>query len=762
MFLLSEKGFHALFGVLLALALAQAAPAADLTVERLFDPPDLQGETLRSLGFSPDGKLASYLRPRAEDTNAFDLWAYDIARREHRLLVDARVLVPSERALSAEEEARRERARIASLRGIVDYAWSPAGDALLFPLDGDLYWVTPGAAGPAVRQLTATEAYETDPKISPGGRYVSFIRDQDLWVLELATGVERAITTDGDGPISNGVAEFIAQEEMDRATGYWWSPDERRIAYARVDESPVAEVERFEVLADRVQVIRQRYPAAGTANALVTLHVADLATGGSRALDLGEETDIYLARVHWYPESDALLVQRQSRDQKRLDLLRMPADGKAPRLLFSETSDSWVELQDELRFLPSRRQFIWASQKSGHRHLYLHGYGGRLVRALTAGPWDVDADGSFALRGVDEGRGTIYFMATLDSPLERHLYAARLDRGDPSRPRRLTEAGRWHDVVMSPDLARFATTSSDPVTPPQVSLHALTGQRVAWIAENALDASHPYAPHASRHAAPEFGTLPAADGTALHWQLLRPAGFDPARRYPAIVIVYGGPSVQMVQRRFGGRGGNLFAQLLAQRGYAVFMLDNRGTSGRGQAFAAALHGRLGGVEVEDQLRGVDYLRSLPWIDPGRVGVYGWSYGGYMSLLMLMRAPDAFAAGVSGAPVTDWRLYDTHYTERYLGHPAEASAAYEAAGVLPHAQGLGSRLLLIHGMADDNVLFTHSTLLIDRLTRLGKRFEVLPYPGAKHALLRFPDTGRHGLNSILDFFDRHLGATGGDP
>jgi dipeptidyl-peptidase-4 len=744
---------------LLMAVLAQAVAAADLTVERMFAPPDLQGETLRSIRFSPDGSLVSYLRPRAEDPDAFDLWAFDVARREHRLLVDAGALVPAERALSAEEEARRERARIASLRGIVDYAWAPSGEALLFPLDGDLYWVRLGAAGPAVRRLTATEAYETDPKVSPRGRYVSFIRDQDLWVLELETGAERALTTDGDGPVGNGVAEFIAQEEMDRATGYWWSPDERRIAYARVDEGPVAEVERFEVLANRVQVIRQRFPAAGTANARVTLHVAGLDGGESRPLDLGPDPDIYLARVNWYPESDALLVQRQSRDQKRLDLLRMPADGKAPRLLFSETSESWVELHDELTFLPSRRQFVWASQRSGHRHLYLYGYEGRFVRALTAGPWDVDADGTMALRAVDERRGLLYFMATEKSPLERHLYAARFDRGDPAKPRRLTQGDRWHEVVISPDLARFVAVSSDPATPPQVALHAISGSRLAWVAENALDASHPYAPYAPRHVPPEFGTLPAADGTTLHWQLHRPADFDPARRYPAIVMVYGGPGAQMVQRRFGGRVG-LVAQLLAQRGYAVFALDNRGASGRGQAFAAALHGRLGSVEVEDQLRGVAQLRSLPWIDPGRIGVFGWSYGGYLSLLLMMRAPEVFAAGVSGAPVTDWRLYDTHYTERYLGHPAEASDAYEAAGVLPHAEGLAGRLLLMHGMADDNVLFTHSTLLIDRLTKLGKRFEVLPYPGAKHALLRFPDTGRHGWNSVLDFFDRNLGIAAG--
>ncbi len=737
------------------LALAPAAQAAELTVERLFAPPDLQGETLRALRFSPDGRRVSYLKPRPDDPNALDLWAFDVRRREHRLLVDARALAPAERALSPEEEARRERARIASLRGIVDYAWAPASDALLFALDGDLYWVALGGTGLEVRQLTATDAYETDPQISPRGRYVSFIRDQDLWVLDLRSGEERALTTDGEGPIGNGVADFIAQEEMDRATGQWWSPDETRIAYARVDERPVDEVERFEVLADRVQVVRQRFPAAGTDNALVTLHVADLSSGAVRQLDLGAETDIYLARVAWYPESDALLVQRQARDQRRLDLLRMPADGREPRLLFSETSDTWVELHDDLRFLPSRRQFVWASLRNGHRHLYLHDYDGRLVRPLTAGDWDVDADRDAALRGVDDRRGLVYFMATRESPLERHLYSARLDGRDAGTPRRITGGARWHDVIVAPDASRFVSTSSDPATPPQVSLHSMSGARVSWIAENALDAAHPYFPYAARHLPSEFGTLLAEDGTTLHWQLLKPAGFNPARRYPAVVLVYGGPGVQMVQRRFGEMRSRLFAQLLAQRGYAVFALDNRGSSGRGRDFAAALHGRLGSVEVEDQLRGVGHLRSLPWVDPSRIGVYGWSYGGYMALLMMMRAPELFAAGVSGAPVTDWRLYDTHYTERFLGDPRTAPEAYEAASVLPRAEGLAGRLLLMHGMADDNVLFTHSTLLIDRLTALDKRFEVLPYPGAKHALLRFPVTGRHGHASILDFLDRNL-------
>jgi len=749
---------HRRLAILLAcLALSHLAQADVLTVDRLFEAPDLRGTVLRSVRFSPDGRLVSYLRGRADDQDVFDLWAYDVARREHRLLADSRSLVPDERALSAEEEARRERARIASSRGIVEYAWAPDSRALLFPLNGDLYWYDlsqPPAR--ALRQLTDTEAYEIDARISPHGRFVSFVRDQDLFVLELASGRERALTTDGEGLVSNGVAEFIAQEEMDRNTGYWWSPDESRIAFERVDESGVGEQERFEIASDGFKAFRQRYPAAGSANAAVALGVVELDGGNVRWLDLGPDPDIYLARVNWFPASDRLLVQRQSRDQKQLDVLSYPAAGGAARTLFTERSDTWVDLHDELLFVRGGRQFIWASQRSGHNHLYLYGEDGTLVRPLTAGDWDVEGDrGEAAVRGLDKRLGRLYFMGTRKSPLERHLYAVTLGTHTPEAPSQVTGGDGWNSVVMSPDARRFVATYSDPSRPPTVTLHAADGRHLATLAANALDSNHPYWPYAASHVAAEFGSLPAADGTLLHWRLVRPAGFDPARHYPAIVTVYGGPGVQQVQRRWGDRRGNLAEQLLAQRGYAVFTLDNRGSAARGKAFSDVLWGRLGRVEVEDQLRGVDYLRSLPWIDPQRIGVFGWSYGGYMTLVLMFQAPDAFRAGVAGAPVTDWRLYDTHYTERYLGRPQANAEGYEASSVFPYAVGLRGRLLVMHGMADDNVLFTHSTRLIHRLAELDKLVEVMPYPGARHGVLSFRTTGRHGWNTILDFFDRQL-------
>ncbi|TAK54141.1 MAG: S9 family peptidase [Gammaproteobacteria bacterium] len=742
--------------LLASLLLIPAARATELTVERLFEAPDLGGPTLRQPRFSPDGRLVSYLRAREDDPSAYDLWAYDLAARRHRQLVDSRLLLPQAEVLSAAEEARRERQRTAALRGIVEYAWAPDSQGLLFPLGGDLYhYDLARPADAAVRRLTATEAGETDARYSPRGRYVSFVRDQDLYAVEVATGIERRLSSGGGGPISHGVAEFIAQEEMGRDTGYWWSPDERHLAFARVDETPVAEIERFEIHADGVRSHRQRYPEAGAANASVRLAILSLETGTTDWADLGPD-DHYLARVHWFPEGGHLLVQRQSRDQKRLDLLDIPASGGSGRLLFTETSPTWVELHDDLHFVPGRREFLWSSARSGHNHLYRHDYDGQLLGAVTSGDWDVAGDtGEPAVRGIDARPGRVYFMATLKSPLERQLYVADLDAGASGAPRALTANAGWHSVTMSQDARRFLLHYSDPLQPPQLSLHDAAGKRLAWLIENRLDDRHPYAPYRDHYSVPEFGTLPAGDGTPLHWQLLRPTGFDPARQYPAIVLVYGGPTAQTVQRRWGDRRGGQVAQILAQRGYVVFRLDNRGSGSRGHAFASSLYRALGTVEVEDQLAGVAWLASQPWVDPARIGVQGWSYGGYMVLLLLAHAPGTFAAGVAGAPVTDWRLYDTHYTERYLGRPQDESEAYRRASVLSHAGAIRDRLLLIHGMADDNVLFTHTTQLIPVLVATGRPFEVLPYPGSRHAALSFRDTGIHGWKTILDFFDRYL-------
>ena len=741
----------------LACTLLLTAPAwpGKLPLERLFSAPDLSGPTLRGVKISPDGQLVAYLQGRGDDKDRYDLWAYDVRAQKHRRLVDSRTLAGADKALSAEEEARRERQRTSSYSGIVEYSFAPDSRHLLIPLNGDLYVYDLAARpGQSVRRLTSTEAYETDARFSPRSHYVSFVRDQNLYVIDLANGTERAITREGGGLVSFGMAEFLAQEEMDRDTGYWWSPDERRIALARVDESPVNEVERFEIQATGARIVKQRYPATGTANARVDLFVADLGSEVRVQLDLGAG-DFYLPRIDWFPDSRAVAVQRQSRDQKTLELLRFELNGRG-RVLLTERSDSWVPLHRELTFLLKTRQFIWASSRDGFQHLYLYDDDGTLIRQLTRGEYVVEGVYTEpAVRAVDERTRRVYFAAGLPSPMERHLFWVSLDK--PGAPQRVTQGAGMHDTTMSQDARVFVDKFSNTETPPNVTLRNAAGAVRTVLVPNQLNSMHPYGPYADENVPVEFGSIEASDGQDLYYRMVKPRHLEPGKRYPVLFDVYGGPARQRVVNAWG----NLFHQYLAQHGYIVFTLDNRGSGQRGTKFETALlgpaGGKLGAVEVQDQVRGVEYLRTLPFVDGQRIGIFGWSYGGYLALMCLMQAPDAFAAGVAGAPVTDWSLYDTHYTERYLSTPQLNAAGYAASNVLNHAADLRRPLLLVHGMADDNVLFANSTALMKKLQDLQKPFDLMAYPGGKHGVIKQSGPGLHAHAHIVRFFDRELGA-----
>jgi dipeptidyl-peptidase 4 len=720
------------------LLVAAPARAEELNLERLFASPSLSGPTPRLLKLSPDGRLATLLRNRAEDRDRYDLWAVDTATGQARMLVDSARLGTGAQ-LSEEEMMRRERARLSGVRGIVSYDWSPDGRAILVPLDGDLYLA--GLDGD-VRRITATPETELDAQVSRTGRYLSFVRNQNLYVVDATGRNERALTSDGAGTISWGSAEFVAQEEMDRRTGHWWSPDDRFLAVARVDETPVRVVTRTAIGADGTRIYQQRYPAAGTANAVVDLYVMAPDSGGRVKVDLGPDPDIYLARVDWAADGSFLLVQRESRDQKRLDMLRVdPATGRST-VLFSETSSSWLNLHDNLKALRDG-SLIWTSERSGFSHIYRF-QGGRWTQ-LTSGDWAVER-----VAGVDERRGRVYFTGNLETPLERHLYWVDLNR--PGTPHRVTEAGWWNNAEMDAAATHALVTRSGPAQPPQVYLADAAGRRIAWIEENRLDASHPYAPFLASHVAPTFGTLQASDGTTLHYRMLSPPR-EPGRRYPVFVQVYGGPGTGRQATRAWG---NPIQQYLVDRGWIVFSIDNRGSPDRGKAFEDAIYHAMGGVEVEDQLAGVNWLRRQDYVDRDEVAVFGWSYGGYMALRLLEAAPGTFAAGVVGAPVTRWELYDTHYTERYLGNPSIDPAPYSASNALPNVGRIADPLLLLHGMADDNVVFENSTVLIAALQAAGRQFEMMVYPGATHGVSG-EARQRHLWRTITDYLDRRVRA-----
>ncbi len=736
---------------LVACVAASAPHAAELTIDRLFDAPALAGPTIVGLKISPDGSRVTYLQGKPEDKDRLDLWEYNIPEGRARILVDSNMLAPAKEKLSDEELGRRERQRTAALSGILEYSFAPSSRALLFPLGGNLYYCDlTKPAKDAVVEINHSNSFASDASISPAGGHVAFVRDQNLHVYDLAKAQGKALTNDGGGPIKNGMAEFVAQEEMDRTTGYWWAPDDRHIAFARVDETPVKVTQRFEIAADNVATFSQRYPAAGSPNVLVRLGIADVRTGAVKWIELGN-ADIYLARVNWLPDGKTIAIQRESRDQRRLDLLFADIETGHSRIVLTETSKTWVELDNELSFLTQSREFVWASSRDGYRHLYLYDYDGHLLRQLTAGAWNVDDFLPRAIKGIDEKNRLIYFTATEKTPTERQFYRASLDAQDPKTIDRISREAGVHSITMSSDAGFYVDTFTSSTQPPQVSLYTADGKLLTELLENHLNAQHPDAPYLADNSMPEFGILTAADGQALYYRLFKPLHFDPAKRYPAIVDVYGGPGVQRVLDNWTGAS---FTQILTRAGYVVFQLDNRGSAFRGTAFQAPIHGELGDVETADQVQGARWLGSQSFVDPGRIGVWGWSYGGYMTLMLMFKAPDVFRAGVAGAPVTDWALYDTHYTERYLDRPQDNAAGYSASSILPYAKDLKGKLLVMHGMADDNVLFLHSTKLFRQLQDLGKPFDVMVYPGAKHGLVRQHD-GRHAYATILRYFNENL-------
>ena len=729
--------------VVTTIAFAAAARAEQLTIDRIYGGGSLSGPTPTRLKISPDGARVTFLRAKADDQNTFDLWEYNVKAGVTRLLVDSRTLAPGGEQLSDAEKARRERARMAGNHGIVDYTWAPDGTKLLFPFSGKLYLFDLAAhAGKGLR-LLETGGEALDPQVSPRGRYVSFLREQNLWLIDLAEGKARALTHDGGHAIHNGEAEFVAQEEMNRFHGYWWAPDESAIAFERFDDSAVARVKRFEVYADRSEIIEQPYPQAGAANVEVKLGLLAPGGGEPRWISLsGENPDIYLARVDWLPDGKRLSYQLMQRNQQRLDLNLVDAATLNQRTLLSETRPNWIDLNNDLRFLKEEDAFVWGSDRSGFHHLYLYTLDGRLQHAISSGDWNVDG-----VLALDERAGTVYVDSNHDFVPDRQLYALKLDGSSASSPRRISRRDGLHAVEFGRDPRIYVDTFADPGTPPQVAVHAANGRLLAWIEPNKLDTGHPYWPYRDAHIVPEFGSLPAPDGQALYYRMFKPANFDPTRRYPVFDTYYGGPHGQVAVRGWP----DYFSEYMAQHGYVVFSLDNRGMARRGRQFSDGIYKQLGKVEVEDQVAGIRWLKTQAFVDPRRIGVFGWSYGGYMTAMLLAKASDEIAAGVAVAPVVDWSLYDTVYTERYLDTPQHNGEGYELSSVLHWLDGMKSPLLLVHGMADDNVQFTNSTRLIAGLQEHAIQFDLMTYPGGKHGLST-PAMRKHAFHAIADFFD----------
>jgi dipeptidyl-peptidase 4 len=716
-------------------AWSQTVPAKQLTVERIYSGPPLSRETTHGIEWAPDGKRFSYLANAPEAKVGVELWTMDAATGEREILVDAATL-------KSVTQPEKEKAIQSTGLGRVqapNYQWAPDGGSLLFVGSDSLVLLDLATMKP--KHLVSGNEDISDPKFSPDGKWVSFVRGANLWVVSTAGGEPKRLTTGGSEELRKGQLDWVYPEELDASTAHWWSPDSSKIAYYEMDERPVTRYPIMDMSSPLGTMEYTRFPQAGEANPIVRVGVVAVAGEPSasrgtasapetRWMDLGSNTDVYIPRVDWLRDSRRVAVQRLNRAQNRLDLLFCDVATGASQRILTQTDKYWINVSDDLYFFSDGKRFLWSSEQTGFRHYYLYDLSGRQLEQLTSGDWGITGAGGFgpgaaSHPAVDEKHGYIYFTSNKYKATETQLY--RLSLSDRSTTQ-ITHRAGTHDVDIAPETFAYIDTFSKAGTPPRQDLKRADGTTVAAINENDVSELAEY------HLGPvEFLTVAAADGTKLGAMMIKPPDFTPSKKYPILVAVYGGPQAQEVRDVWGGST-FLWHELMAQKGYIIFTLDNRGSYNRGHAFETPIYHHFGAVELQDQLAGVNYLKSLPYVDASRMGIWGWSYGGYMTLYAMTHTADIFKAGASVAPVSDWHLYDTIYTERYMGRPQENAEGYKDSSPVNQAGQLKGSLMMVHGTGDDNVHFANTSEMLNELIDAGHYpAELMVFPGRGHPI-----------------------------
>ncbi|MEM7199769.1 MAG: S9 family peptidase [Planctomycetota bacterium] len=698
---------------------AAGAAASPISVAWIYGPECAALTAVPEHFWRADGDLILFEAP-APGTNA-TLVVFDPEQQTRRPLVDAVAAMASLRRLVGEAAP-------------VALPWpdsiEPGGARGLYVLAGDVFVLE--FATSAFRRVTETAAPEHAAQFAPNGRRVAYVRDHDLWVFDLPNGAERRVTHDGSDTTLNGTLSWVYWEEIlgRRDIGYWWAPDSNAIAYLQTDESAVTVVHFQDFTPAVPRLIEQRYPKAGTANPTVRVGVVELAADSAATTTwISGTAGEYVARVQWLPDAERLAVQTLSRDQRRLDLWFADRRNGAARNVLTETDPVWVNIHDDLWFLGRGGQFLWASERDGYGHLYRYDDQGALLDRVTSGEWSIRSAGGgvFWLRqavvAVDEAAGWVYFTALRESSVEKHLYRVRLDG---SQLTRLSQPAGTHRVSFSPDARHYIDEFSDISTPPALGLHTAGGGLQCRLTD------------APRQAVaelevqfPELTTIPAADGFRMPAQILRPKGFDPTRRYPLILHTYAGPSAPKVSNSW--QRDNWFDQVLLGEGFVVVKVDNRSATAISKKLENTVDRQLcGDSECNDLLDAVRWLKGQSWVDPERVGVWGWSGGGSTTLLLMTRSRE-FRAGIAVAPVTDWHYYDTKWAESAMKTPADNPDGYRHTSLVQRAGDLHGRLLLVHGTYDDNVHPQNAWHFIDELVAAGKPFDMMMYPMRKHGI-----------------------------
>jgi len=685
-----------------------------------------------SFSFSPDGKYLTYLK--SVDSSGYKaLYGLDLTEKSEFLIADN--LGDSSAKETLEEQLRRQRLRQMS-GGISQYFWTK-DSKILIPHQGNIYWLDGPFSTPELL-VSASDHPCLDVKASPNGNFISFVRNGDIHLLEVISRTSFKLT-DGEDDSTRGLADYIAQEEMGRSTGYWWSPDSCYVAFTEVTEKHIPEFLITHVGSDLVgtsAIESHRYPFAGQDNPQVRVGIAEV--DSKECVWVESTEDEYIARVDWFPDN-SLALQTESRDQQHLKVRKFSIANSTLTTVLEENSETWINLHNMMRPLPSGR-FLWASERTGFNHIYLFCEGDLL--ALTKGEWQVDS-----IESVDESGGTIFFTGTKDGHTEKHLYKMSLEGESVEK---VTSESGIHNVLINVKANLFVDVFNCLSSPPKVVLRSLGNN---YEVEVVIHESKDERIERYQLEPPEIFGLKLQDGTELSGAIYYPNSDEFKAPYPTLLSVYGGPHVQLVTNSWIMTA-SLRAQYLRNRGYLVVVVDSRGSSRRGLQFESPIKNLMGNVEVEDQSFALNYLIEEGIADKERLGVYGWSYGGYMSLMCLAKRPDLFKAAVAGAPVTSWDGYDTHYTERYMGMPEENVAGYTKSSVMSYVSEIEGKLLLVHGLVDENVHFRHTARLINSLNEAGKDYDLLVFPEERHMPRRVEDRA-YMERRILEFIQDNV-------
>ncbi|MCS6804937.1 MAG: S9 family peptidase [Acidobacteriota bacterium] len=688
-----------------------------LTLDDLYDPQkriNFNGTPPLDLQWLPDGQ--HFLQRKKDDkTGAMTLWKVSAATGEATRFHDPAAM---QSALLKLAGFTQETAQAIAQQG--RYTMNADASAALINHADDLYYYHFG--NQSALRLTASAEEEVGEEFSPDGRFVSFVRNYNLYVVDIATQQERALTQDGGPQRLNGRLDWVYQEEIygrGNFKGYWWSPDSTKIAYLQLDESMVKPFTVVNHIPYRLELEVTPYPKAGDPNPVARLGVVKALGGATQWVDLFpyQAAEFLIVKVNWTPNSQQVVYQVQNRQQTWLDLNLADAATGQSRTILRETSKAWVNVLDDPHWLADG-SFLWLSERTGRQHLYHYAADGKLIRQITNGAWDIRA-----YHGLDEAQRFIYFSSSEHSPIGLHAYRIRLDGAGLTR---LTKTEGWHRVDFNPPLSYYIDYWSDWTTPTQVRLHHADGRLLRLIDENRVEALKQY-----KLGKTEFMQVKTRDGFVMEAMMIKPPDFDPRKKYPVMCHVYGGPQAPLVRNGWGGTT-YMWHQMLAQKGYIIWVCDNRTASNKGVESAWPVYRRFGELELQDLEDGLSWLKQQPYVDATRIGLWGWSYGGFLTAYALTHSR-SFKIGIAGAPVTDWRNYDTIYTERYMDLPQNNPDGYKKSSPVFAAENLSGRLLLIHGTIDDNVHMQNTIQFVYALQKAGKQFDLMLYPQSRHGV-----------------------------